>query len=257
MSTLLRLDAIAAGYRDLTAVREVSLEVGPDTSEARPAWLRPPRLPVVRMMEFPRAILATATGTVTYHLGRDFEGSVTIRGAGLDYLRFDANLSGGVRSEVTNQGEVRLRTEEGAVARTAPQAPIAPSRFMLPYLLLAPVVGSPGYTISYKGLVQVNGKAAHDVRIQRVGPSPNIVNPRQVDRSTVDFFIDASTFQVLVMLDGGHGQDSRRIEYADYRVANGVLVPFSVHLIGAYSPCSIKLDSIAFNSGWRASDFNF
>ncbi len=28
MSTLLRLDAIAAGYRDLTAVREVSLEVG-------------------------------------------------------------------------------------------------------------------------------------------------------------------------------------------------------------------------------------
>jgi hypothetical protein len=197
----------------------------------------------------------TATGSITYHLHHEFQGSVTIRGAGLDNLRFDASLPGGIRSEVTTEGEVKLRTEEGAVAVIGSEAPLAPPRFMLPYLLLAPVLGSPGYRISYKGVVRVDGKSAHDIQVRLALPGLGDVNGRHGERFTVDFFIDASTFQVLMMQDFMHERRTRQIRYSDYRVVGGVLVPFSVDQSGGYQPCSIKLDQITFNSGLQVLDF--
>ena len=168
----------------------------------------------------------------------------------------DASLPGGVRTEVTSQGEVRLKTEEGSVALISSQAPLAPPRFVLPYLLLAPVLGSPGYRISYKGIAQVGGKPTHDIQVQLVIPGLDDRNAGNRDRFTVDFFIDASTFLVLMMQDVVHEHRTRQILYSDYRIVRGLSVPFSIEQKGGYQPCSIRVNQISFNSGLQESDFN-
>lgn len=173
----------------------------------------------------------------------------------MDQLRFDASLAGGIRSEVTNHGDVRLKTEKGSIAVISSEAPLAPSRLILPYLLLAPVLGSPGYKISYKGLVQVDGIVAHDIQLQLAIFGFRDPSSREARRFTVDFFIDASTFQILMMQDFMHGQNLREIRYSDYRNEHGVLVPFSIVQNGGYQPCSITLNQIIFNSGLHDSDF--
>jgi hypothetical protein len=197
----------------------------------------------------------TATGNITYHLPQDTQGTVTIRGGGLDQLRIDANLASGVRSEATFQGELRLKSEDGTVTRISSQIPLAPPRLVLPYLFLAPVLHSPCYRMYYKGVVTLDSKTAHHIQVQLVIPGNADPNPIS-EYLTMEYFIDISTYQVLMMQDVAPKHLVRQVRYADYITADGLLVPLSIsEQINAQETWLVHLDHISFNSGLRDPDF--
>jgi hypothetical protein len=200
----------------------------------------------------------TATGNVTYHMATDVQGTVTVRGGGLGNLRIDASLPTGMRSEAILDGQITIKTEDGGITPIQLQAPMSPGRLVLPYLLLAPAVNSPGFSLSYKGLVDVDGRSAHDVQLVRI--LPGLSDPTGLIReySTVDFFIDSSTLQLLMMQDVVLKHMVRQVRYSDYRLANGVLVPFSISEQRAGQPTWLmRLSQITFNTGLQDSDFQF
>ncbi len=198
-----------------------------------------------------------ATGNITYHLGTDpdIQGTVAIRGNGLGQLRTDSTLPTGVRSMVIN-GLISERTEDGTVRQFQSQAPILPSRLFLPYLPLAAIVNGHGYSLSSKGLVEIDGRSLQDVQVQLVLPGPVDTNSPFRKATTMDLFIDPSSFQVVMMQDVVNNLLVRRVRYSNYRIANGLLVLFTISEEVDGQPKSlIQLNQIQFSTGLQDSDF--
>jgi hypothetical protein len=67
---------------------------------------------------------------------------------------------------------------------------------------------------------------------------------------TIDFFIDASTFQVVMSQDVLPKGIPHQIRYSDFRTVNGLLVPFSIsEEIAGQQDCLIQLSQVALNTG--------
>jgi hypothetical protein len=208
-----------------------------------------------------RAITAivdyTATGNITYPLvaDHDVKGIVTVRGKGLGQFRLDTNLPFGQRSEATD-GLTTIKTENGSIHQLDTQAPLAAARLALPYLELKAALTSRGLTLEYKGIVDVDGHHAHDIQVQHIAPgAPDRF--RVVSwHLTTDYFIDASTFQIVMMQDVTPKRVIRQVRYSDFRVSNGLLIPFVINVrINGQETWVIDLTEITFNSGLQDSDF--
>jgi hypothetical protein len=194
-----------------------------------------------------------ATGTVTYHIGNEASGPVTIRESGLTQLRMDAQLPGGARSQAMNEGQIRF--SEGGVTSTAlDPAPFYPGRVVLPNLFLAAATISPVFSLSYKGTVEVDGRSAHEIEVQCVMPHPEMI--RFKEGLTMHLFVDAMTLRVVMMQEVSPRQEVRQVRYSDYRLISGVLVPFAVsEQIEGHRTWTLQLSQINFNSGLQDSDF--
>jgi hypothetical protein len=111
------------------------------------------------------------------------------------------------------------------------------------------------FSISYKGIVQVNGLSAHDVQAQRVFPGraqPDSFAEYHVE----DIFIDTATLQLVMTKDNLPTHIVHQIWYADHKLVNGVLVPFSIaEEIGEQHTWDLRLAQINFNTGLQDSDF--
>jgi hypothetical protein len=199
----------------------------------------------------------TATGNVTYYLDvdRDVQGSVTVRGRGLNQFRLDANLPLGVRSEVTD-GLTTIKTEDGSVQQLHTQSPLDPARLAMPYLQLDSALKSRGRSLLYKGIVNVDDHPAHEIQVQHfLGGAPG-QSPEMISYLTVDFFVDASTFQIVMMQDVLPKHLVRQFRYTDFNVVNGVSVPFSISArTNDQDMWLINIGGIKFNSGLQDSDF--
>ena len=199
----------------------------------------------------------TATGNVTYYTGVNGNVSVgmTIRGKGLGQLRIDSNLPSGTRSESTD-GLTTIKYESGYVKQLHSHAPLYPARLLLPFLQLKPAMTSPGFSLSYRGVVDVGGRPAHDVQIQRPLAPGSDPNNRLIEYLTVDYFIDSSTLQIVMMQDSVADFAPRQISYSDFRPIGGFLVPFSVNeTVQGHQFRLFQLNQITFNSGLQDSDF--
>jgi len=202
----------------------------------------------------------TAAGNITYHSAdNDIQGSVKILGSGFSNLRIDASLPSGVLSESFSKGKV-MTGLNGTGRQILAQSPMNPARFVLPFLQLRPLVNSPYYQLIYKGLVEINGHSAHDIQILRL--LGGNTNPPELLReyNTIEFFIDSTTFQVVMMQDFlfSHGPyySVRQIQYSDYSAVSGVLVPFTINeLLDSHPNRLIQLNTIVFNSGLQESVF--
>jgi hypothetical protein len=205
----------------------------------------------------------TATGNVTYHwAGKDVQGSVTVNGRGSDQVRVDTNMPGGARSLVTSQGKTSQKAEDGGILQMSIIPPLSPGSLAFPYRLLVDALMSPGLSLSYKGVVQIDGHSAHDLRVQPLLPDSVQAKDLLAELQATDFLIDVSTLQVIMVQDMirtiqamtvGHPHE---IRLSDYRNVNGVLVPFSIdETIGGQKSWAITLNNITFNSGLADSNF--
>ena len=209
----------------------------------------------------------TATGTITYHWNSEVEGSVTVRGLGLDQIRVDANLPRGVRSWITSNGQTTIKSELGAVWEYPPPHPIPtsdifpyqpsmfPASLALPHLQLPSVLNDPHVSLSYKGIVQVDGRSAHDIRAQRL-----FVGQSQADRMAeyriIEFFVDSSTLQLLMAQDNIPKHIVHKLRYSNYKKLNGVLVPSSIaEEMGGQKTWDMQISQTSFNTGLQDSAF--
>ncbi|HZP33659.1 MAG TPA: hypothetical protein VFB23_09905 [Candidatus Acidoferrales bacterium] len=197
----------------------------------------------------------TATGNITYNANSNLQGNVILRGLGFSDFRLDATLPVGVRSVAILQGQLTEKTE--STTAVPGQAPAFPSNFVLPFLQLRIVVQSPNFKLSYIGVVQTDGHSAYQIRVQRILPAG--VDPYGLTTTfrTRDFFIDTTTFQVVMTQEAlGVKHQVRKVHYADYRSVSGLLVPFSIiEEQVARQTITIQLDQINFNTGLQESAF--
>jgi hypothetical protein len=101
----------------------------------------------------------------------------------------------------------------------------------------------------------VDGNPAYDIQLHRALPgtdSNNLVS-RYLD---VNYFIDSSTFQIVMMQDLVPDYAPRQMRYSDFKSVGGVLVPFSIsETVQGQRFRLIQLNEIKFNSGSQDSDF--
>jgi hypothetical protein len=198
----------------------------------------------------------TATGSVILHEATDVQGSVTVMGLGLNSFRQDTTLLAGGRTQIMTDGGVRTKFENGTIRNSYRDASWYPGALALPYLLILRGLASPAYSLTYKGLINIDGQSAHDIRLQMLHANHPQGAPN--DFFTRDFFIDASTFQVIMTQDPDHRHHLllRQVRYSDFRPINGVLAPFAFSESSrGHENWELKLNQINFNTGIDTSAF--
>jgi hypothetical protein len=213
-----------------------------------------------------------ATGNITYRGSHDTQGTVTIKGLGSRSVRIDANLPAGVRSWSVNDGMVASKMEDGTVfsqmssGKPVPSSdaypfrtPLFPGSLAMPYSQLVTVLNSPGFSVSYKGVVQEGGHSLYDIRFERVRlvqVSASAGRFQAWQPRGRDVLIDTSTFQIAAVKEAFPKNIVVVLQYADYRAVNGVLVPFSIIEESAGQQAwVVTLDQVTFNTGLQDSAF--
>jgi hypothetical protein len=199
----------------------------------------------------------STTGNVTYYLDsdKDLQGSVTIRGRGLNQIRIDATLPTGVRSEITD-GLTTIKSEDGSVRQIHAQPPFDPARLALPYLQLSSGLNGQGRSLIDKGIVDVDGHPAHDIQVRHILAGVLTENRAMSDYLTVDLFVDTASLQIVMMRDILPKHEVREFRYTDYRLINGVSIPFSISSsINGQKMWLINLSEFSLNAGLKDSDF--
>ena len=210
----------------------------------------------------------TATGSVTYHWNPEAQGTVTVRGLGSGQIRVDANLPRGVHSSVVSEGQTTTKAEDGTLSQYPPSYPVPssdaftyqpamfPGSLVLPHSQLVVVLNASRFRLIYKGVVQVDGHAVHDIQAQIVFPGQTQPDS-MTEYHTVDTFIDTTTLQLVMTQDLIPNHVVHQIRYSDYRAVNGVQVPFSIgEEMGGQRTWEISLDGANFNTGLQDTDFS-
>ncbi len=117
-------------------------------------------------------------------------------------------------------------------------------------------------SLAYLGLIQRAGRQAHRIRVQQNFDSGADPGRLLSKLSAKDFFVDAADFQLLYTQDMVHPLKSstedylREVQFSDYRLVNGKLIPFSItEVIAGQQTWTIHLSQIAFNQGLTDLDF--
>jgi hypothetical protein len=196
-----------------------------------------------------------ATGNITYSENPQLQGSVTVQGLGLNECRLDADLPNGVRSWAVTEGRLSQKDENSFVQLIHSQIAMHLGGLIVPYQELYFALNSPAYGIANKGQTQVNGHSVYDIQVQLI--STGFARPqRLVDFYTRDYFVDATTFQVVMTQDFVPVQLPRQLQYSDFTLVKGVLVPLSVtEVVNGHQTWAIQLNQINFNTGLQDSAF--
>jgi hypothetical protein len=205
----------------------------------------------------------TASGSITYFwAGSQVQGTATIRALGITSFRVDATLPEGVRSWVTTQDQGSIRETNGQVSPILWHNTIHLGALTLPQWKIANVLNDWTLSVQYSGTDSFSGHQVAVIRVQK--PTDASTDPGGIfsHLSAMDFLIDVATYQVIGVRDALHPlrdsmQDIRHeIAFADFRVVNGSLVPFSItETIAGQETWSLRLDVITFNTGLTNADF--
>ena len=203
-------------------------------------------------------------GTVAYTAGSDEEtGVVTLEARGNAQTHIVLSLPGGQRQEVRNGPAGYWTGPEGqqhpmAVHNCWPDAP-----WFFPALSLQALSTDPQVSILYTGVETREGVALHHLRLFRTVPGQTPEMTAQIQRlSLVDLYLDAASYLPLVLAFKTHADDDLNldipveVQFSDYRLVNGVRVPFRIQksLQGSLL-LDITLSSVAINSGLPDSLF--
>jgi hypothetical protein len=132
----------------------------------------------------------TATGSITYFGAVNGQGAATISGRGPSELHIDANLPAGIRSNIINSTRTTISDASGMASQRSIQAPMMTGNYVLPHRELAAVFNNPQFSLTYVGIVQIDGHLLHDIRAVRVLTGQNDPTGSVRLYHTVDFFIE-------------------------------------------------------------------
>jgi len=216
----------------------------------------------------------TLNATVTSIAGSDnFTGTAVLQAKGTAESRIDLNLNGTARSEI--------RAAVGGIPNGAWQKANAAeitSAAMQPYALhncwtdaawFFPVLTSLGQTsnqnfiFSYIGSEQHAGFNVQHIRVYQVIPQDTKGRMQTRRLSTMDFYLDPASSLPMAAAFTAHPDDDMNtdvlmeIRVADYRVVNGIQVPFHVQrLLNGGLSLDVVVTNVVFNSGLSDSAFN-
>lgn len=206
---------------------------------------------------------STATGSITYFWGgQQVQGTVTLRQKGADEFRLDANLPSGVRSWAVSFGNGSVIETDGAVRPVGFANALNLGALAFPLAEVYADLQDSSTTLTYVGSTQIAGRTAAQIRAQRNFGTLNDADGSLSKLRSRDFFIDSSNLQLLLIRDTTHSSESvsenyqHEIWFSDYRLVNGVLVPFGVsEKIAGQQTWAVQLAQITFNNNLSDADF--
>jgi len=208
----------------------------------------------------------TLTANTTWTAGSNTEtGTATLRAKGLAESRVDLALSGGTRSDIRNSSPGYA---QGAwVGNDGVSHPYAQHNcwtdavWFFPALSSLTQTSNPSFIFKYIGQEQREELAVQHIQLFQV--VPNDTDGLFLRLSTVDFYLDASTYLPLAVTFETHSDHdlntdiSAEIQFANYQTVNGVMVPLHVQkLLNETVLLDVTVTDAVFNAGLSDSPFS-
>jgi hypothetical protein len=203
----------------------------------------------------------TLTGNVTWN-GTD-TGTLTLRALGLNESRMDLALSDGTLTEIrdsqTGAPLGQWISQNNSSGYFASQNCWTDSAWFFPVLSSLSV--GPTTVLSYIGKETRNGVTVQHIQSYQF-ISGTFFGPTPQQLSTIDFFLDATTFLPTAVAFNVHPDDDMgtnlavEIDYSEYQKFNGISVPTHIQKLQQGNPLiDITITDASFNTGLSLSVF--
>jgi hypothetical protein len=203
------------------------------------------------------------TGNVTWIAGSDTEtGSAILQAKGTGRSRVDLSLSGGTRTEIRN--DLASNFPEGASIQNggAQQAWAMHNcwinaSWFYPALSFLNATSDPTLVFTYVGQESHGGVNVQHLRAYRnlTAQRPSFIALTQ-KVSTAEFYLDSASLLPLALVFNAHPDDdadtniSVEIDFSNYRMVNGVQIPFHIQkLVSGGLTLDVAITSATVNSG--------
>jgi hypothetical protein len=206
----------------------------------------------------------TLQGTVSYTAGSDSQsGMVLLEARGNGQSRVVLNLGDGQRQEVRNRVAGYWSGPDGSQYPMAAHNCWTDAPWFFPGLSLQGLAGDPQVSIFYLGPETRDGVTLHHLRLLRTLPGQTSAIAAEIQReSASDLYLDGATLLPLVLTFNTHPDDAHdidipvEIQFADYRLVNGVRVPFRIRkFLQGSLLLDIVLSGAAINTGLQEGQF--
>lgn len=208
---------------------------------------------------------ATLNASVTWIAGSDHEsGTGTFTAKGINESRIDLNLDNETRSEVrTSQGSPsgQWKKGEGKITAASQHNCWTDAAWFFPPLSSLAQVANPHFVFSYLGPETHNGLSTIHLRVVQIIAG----DTAKLDLShltTTDFYLDSISFLPLAETFNVHPDSDMKtdipseIRFANYRVINGVQVPFRIQqLLNGSLLMDLTITNVNINSGVTGAQF--
>jgi len=217
----------------------------------------------------------TESGEITFYWAKDVKGPVSIRGLGGNHFRMEADLPQGKRIWLVNDGNGSRKEgdKKAVVLPYANATNLGNLTFPIGHVVAA--LSDLKTEVSLVGIEEQEGRSIYHLRLKgRLG----LVGPKTSAGWFIkDVLVDALTFDILAVKDFPYhhrlrpnapnkqktsdrqnvsGDAPREIAFADFRMVNGVKVPFSIKTkLEGHSTFSISLKEVTFNTNLNDGDF--
>jgi hypothetical protein len=205
----------------------------------------------------------TESGEITFYWGENVKGPVTIRTLGGNHFQMEADLPAGKSTWVIRDGSGSKKDGDKSVPISTENA-INLGNLTYPLGHIAAALADVATEVSFVGIVEQEGRSVYRLRVKGqlglVGtPSPGV-------RVVKDILVDALSFDIVGVQDrpyrtykpGRRASDppAREIDFTDFRVVNGVRIPFSITTnLQGQKTLDIRLSEVTFNKGLGEGDF--
>jgi hypothetical protein len=213
----------------------------------------------------------TLTGTALRVAGSDDEtGTAVLKALATGEGRMDFNFPSGPRSEVwkntdniSDSQKGQWSGPDGKLHPISQDNLITDSSWFFPALTLGRWLSIPGYAISFVGQESKDGEAVQHVTVTLLATIfPADISAMLQRLSRMDIYVDSASGLPVALAFNIHPDHNNsldipvEIRLSDYRLVNGVQVPFHVEkYLRTGLILDLHFDSVTLNTGLSASDF--
>lgn len=238
-----------------------SAEQGPALAQRAAAALTP----------YTAASDVTITGTVNRTIGSSSEtGNFTLKALGTDNSRFDLVLSEGTRSEVFYKSSVSYAPSGVWIGTNGISHPIASHNclagrtWFFPALSILAEFSNPNIFVTYVGAETRNEAPVLHLRYSfPIAIADKHSAAVQSQLSVTDVYLDPSSYLTVSISFNVHPDDNMlvnipvEIDFSDYRVVEGVQVPFKIErYLNGTLMFDFNVQSVSINTGLSSSEFS-
>ncbi len=210
----------------------------------------------------------TLTGTANRIAGSDNElGAATLKATAVGQSRIDLALPSGTRSEVRDISQAPpggiWSGPDGVAHAIALHNLLVDPTWPFPSFAISRVISTPSYAISYVGRENRANKTVDHLTVYQQAQSQSEADLMIQHLTQTDIFLDSAMLLPVAVAFNTHSDDDAgldipvEIDFSDYRVANGLQVPFHVQTyLNNGLTLDLQFQTAAFNSGIPASTFS-
>ena len=207
----------------------------------------------------------TLTGTVTWSGGTTPKtGTATLLASGIGESLMSFVFSNGTWAEIRDASTGVALGEwiapNGKSGQFASQNCATDAVWFFPSL--GSLAGGPNIVLSYVGPETRNGESIQHIQSYNYQMSPTASNPTTQQLSTMDFYLDSTTFLPVAITFNAHPDNTAttnlltEVDLFNYQVMNGVMVPSHIQkFLQGNLLVDLTISGASFNTGLPLSDF--